>query len=786
MIKKIYSKQMQFRLKPICAAMLLAFTIQHAQANPLGPSVINGQASFASAGNTLTVTNTPGTIINWQGFSIGANEITRFAQQSASSSVLNRVVTNNPSSILGSLQSNGRVFLVNPGGIVFGQGATVDVAGMVASTLNLSDADFLAGRYNFTQVPGAQNISNAGSISAQTGGQIYLIAPNVENSGIINAPNGEVILAAGQKVELIDTGTPGVKVEITGATGNATNLGSIASEAGRIGIAGVLVKNSGTLNASSAASEGGRIFLKASEDAYVDKDGKIIATGSKGGSIEVLGNRVAVMDNAQLDASGQYGGGSVLVGGDYQGKNPAIQNSQITYFGSNASIKADAIDNGDGGKVIVWADNTTRAYGSISARGGNFGGDGGFVETSGKSGLLVDGVRVTTSAPLGKTGMWLLDPVSINIVNTGTGTLSVGGIFDPSAAPTDISPATITAPPYGLSYPTNVTIQTAAGGGGTITVTDPVSWASGATLSLLAGNGIAINNAITGGGPLVLRTTAGNISQTAAGVISVPSMEATANAGAVALNNAPNSVALIAGSGATGFSFTNSALLSVGSIGSVFGVTTSNQPINLSATTIDVANQVNAGTGSVTLTATTGNVGESTGSITASSLNVTAYTAIAMNNSNGIQSLTASQTYSAGGGGIAFTNNGSLTVSSVSQAASTGSPLVALNTLSGYGINIAGPVTVGSSTATLQINAGTSGAISGSGLLTANTIALQPNGSSGAIGSSGAPLHTSSIGGAGNANIAIGFNATGPAPYSSIIPATPPYRTCGLQAQQRR
>jgi filamentous hemagglutinin family protein len=121
--------QLQFRLKPVYAAILLAVVVQTAQANPIGGTVAAGQASFATTGNTLTVTNTPGTIINWQGFSIGANETTRFAQQIASPAVLNRVVSNDPSNILGTLQSNGRVFLINPNGIVFGAGSTVDVAG---------------------------------------------------------------------------------------------------------------------------------------------------------------------------------------------------------------------------------------------------------------------------------------------------------------------------------------------------------------------------------------------------------------------------------------------------------------------------------------------------------------------------------------------------------------------------------------------------------------------------------------------------------------------------------
>ncbi|HEU0219698.1 MAG TPA: filamentous hemagglutinin N-terminal domain-containing protein, partial [Gallionella sp.] len=156
-------------LKPIYLCVMLALASQPLAANPLGPSVINGQASFVATGNALNITNSPGAIIHWQSFSIGANEATRFIQQSAASSVLNRVVGQNPSSILGALQSNGRVFLINPNGVLFGAGAQVDVAGLVVSTLNLSNADFLAGRYNFTAHAGAGGIENQGSLTALPG-----------------------------------------------------------------------------------------------------------------------------------------------------------------------------------------------------------------------------------------------------------------------------------------------------------------------------------------------------------------------------------------------------------------------------------------------------------------------------------------------------------------------------------------------------------------------------------------------------------------------------------------
>lgn len=279
-------RQSQHRLKPVYVAVLLAFSVQTAQANPVGGSVVNGSASFATSGNTLTVTNTPGTIINWQGFSIGSNEATIFAQQSASSTVLNRVVGNDPSNILGKLQSNGRVFLINPNGILFGAGAVVDVAGLVASTLNLSNADFLAGKYHFTEVPGAANVSNAGNITAQEGGQIYLIAPNVENTGVITAPNGEILLAAGYSVDLVSTSDPNLRVSITAPAGDATNIGQLIASSGSLGLFGTVVRNSGIVNADSATLQGGKIVFKASQ--RVEAGGTISAQGAGGGAINLL------------------------------------------------------------------------------------------------------------------------------------------------------------------------------------------------------------------------------------------------------------------------------------------------------------------------------------------------------------------------------------------------------------------------------------------------------------------------------------------------------------------
>ncbi|HIK16144.1 MAG TPA: DVUA0089 family protein [Leptolyngbyaceae cyanobacterium M33_DOE_097] len=134
-----------------------------------------------------------------------------------------------------------------------------------------------------------------------------------------------------------------------------------------------------------------------------------------GGRVEVLGDRVALLDTARVDVSSPFGGGTVLIGGDYQGKG-VVPNAQQTFVSPGVAIAADATQQGKGGTIIVWADQTTRFYGSASAKGSGIGGDGGLVEVSGKQNLAFQG-QVDTSAVFGKTGTLLLDPTNITITN---------------------------------------------------------------------------------------------------------------------------------------------------------------------------------------------------------------------------------------------------------------------------------------------------------------------------------------------------------------------------------
>lgn len=404
-------------LPPLLAACLGAAGVGSALANPSNPTVVNGQVTFSQQGNVFTITNSPNAIINWSSFSISAGEMVRFIQQNSSSSVLNRITGQDPSRIMGALESNGRVFLINPNGIMFGAGSQVNVAGLVASTLAISNSDFLAGKNKFTAGDVAGAVSNLGAITTPTGGQVYLIAPDVSNSGVITSPKGDVVLAAGRSVQLADSTNPDMQVVVSAPTDRALNLGEVIAQGGKIGIYGALINQRGKLKTNSAVvGENGKIILKASGTTLLEAGSVTSATSEgKGGEVQVLGEKVGLMGDALVDVSGQTGGGTALIGGDYQGKNAAVMNAEQTFVGKDAVIKADAITSGDGGKVIVWGNQTAQVHGSIYARGGAASGNGGFIETSGNF-LDVAGIRVNASASKGTSGQWLLDPLDIVVI----------------------------------------------------------------------------------------------------------------------------------------------------------------------------------------------------------------------------------------------------------------------------------------------------------------------------------------------------------------------------------
>ncbi|MGZ4954820.1 MAG: two-partner secretion domain-containing protein, partial [Methylobacter sp.] len=341
-------------------AILAALYPSFSYANPDGAQIVSGQVSIDTATPGVTaVTNSPNAIINWQNFSIAQHELTQFIQQNGQSAVLNRIIGQNPSEILGQLTSNGKVFLINPNGIVFGPGSTVDTQGLIASSLNLSDQDFLSGNYHFMAGSSAGNILNEGIIRAGKDGNIILIAPKIENNGIIKSEGGSITLAAGQELTITNLDNPDIRFQVQAPADSVLNLGKLLTEGGAINVFAGAIKHSGEINADSVEVDAqGNIRLVAQQDITLASDSKISANNSqgdagivhiesktgttlaqgmieaqasetgKGGNIELLGERVGVLNQAHIDASGKNGGGQVLIGGDYQGKNPDIHNAK--------------------------------------------------------------------------------------------------------------------------------------------------------------------------------------------------------------------------------------------------------------------------------------------------------------------------------------------------------------------------------------------------------------------------------------------------------------------------
>jgi filamentous hemagglutinin family protein len=301
------------------AVAMLASPALQAGTLPTGGTVINGSATINSnAANTaMTINQTSqGAIINWNGFSIGTGDSVQFIQPNTSAVALNRVVGGVPSEILGSLSANGRVFLVNPSGVLFATGSSVNVGGLVASTLDISDADFqsgvASGSFRFEgNEEGVPQVVNQGTITAAQGGTVALIgdAHNGEN-GTITANGGTVALGGGQTVTLDYEGDGLTQLSISSdflySTANASNAGLLQADGGQVVMRAIgrtnafeqVVNQSGLVRARSLENREGRIILSGGEEGGVDVHGQLDASagaaGVAGGDITIEGNVIHV------------------------------------------------------------------------------------------------------------------------------------------------------------------------------------------------------------------------------------------------------------------------------------------------------------------------------------------------------------------------------------------------------------------------------------------------------------------------------------------------------------
>ncbi|MBI3513550.1 MAG: filamentous hemagglutinin N-terminal domain-containing protein, partial [Proteobacteria bacterium] len=696
-----------------------ALMVGAALAGPKNGTVVGGSATITQTSpNQVDIKQTTDkAAINWQSFSIGAGERVNFQQPTAASVALNRVTGVDPSVILGQMSANGHIVLINPNGILFGVGSRVDVAGLIATTTNIRTDDFLAGNYKFSEPSKNPNatVVNQGTINVAEGGLVALVAPGVENSGVINARLGKVALTAANSFTVDFFGDKLINIAVddkvaqrmVGPDGQpvaaaVTNSGRILADGGTVQLTtnvakGVLdnaINMSGIIEAKTVAQRDGKIILGGGSSGVVAVSGTLDASGrapgEKGGKVVILGEKIQLAGTAKIDASGSAGGGKVLIGGGAQGKGP-LPHAQEVYVDAGASIKADAIDQGNGGKIVVWSDQYTRFDGQASAKGGANGGDGGFIETSGHVLSVGATAGANASAPNGKAGTWLLDPVDFTI-SGATSNESGGPTYTPTANPATINAATINA---FLSGGTSVTVlTTGAGGTGNITVSNAIAAGAGsATLTLSAAGTIAINNTITGsnltlsmsstGGPIQFNsavnvanlsaTSSGTITQTAGITVSGTS---TFNAGgnAITLANAGNAL-----TGAVAFTTTGGSNVSFNNnIATVLGASsltgggnlsvTSNGAVSQSAAlTVSGTTTVNAGANTITLTAPANSL---TGAV---SLNNSGANNVALTNSGALQ-FGASNV---GSGTLAVVATGAITQSgAIVQAAGAGATTI--------------------------------------------------------------------------------------------------------------
>ncbi len=310
-----------FPLKALAISLMMSFAA-NVYALPAGGVVSAGSAGISSvAGSTTIIQSTQNAAINWQSFNIGHNEAVQFVQPNSNSIVLNRVLGPDPSNILGDLSANGKVFLVNPNGILFGKGAQVNVGGLVASTLNITDSGFMAGNYNFS---GTNNgtVSNQGTINTVTnGGYVALLGANVSNDGIITAKLGTVVLAAGTAITIDVAGDGLLNITVNQGEVNALirNGGLIQADGGQVLLtaqaAGNLlqsaVNNTGVIRAQTVENRNGTIKLLADmQRGTLNVGGTLDASApnsGNGGFIETSGSRVLIADSARIDTLAPQG-----------------------------------------------------------------------------------------------------------------------------------------------------------------------------------------------------------------------------------------------------------------------------------------------------------------------------------------------------------------------------------------------------------------------------------------------------------------------------------------------
>jgi len=420
----------------------------------LFPTSINAQTIIPAQDGTGTQVTNKGNQFNINGGRLsgdGANlfhsfeklglsqgQIINFISNPTIHNILGRVTGGEASFINGLIQvtgGNSNLFLINPAGIVFGENASLNIPASFTATTATSIG---FGNQNWFQAIGENqwqnlvgtprdfvfnlehpgSLVNLGNLTVSPGENITLLAGTVLNTGTISAPAGQITIAAVTGENLVRLSQDGhlLNLELT------ADIPQTPSTFTPLSLPELLTGGNSVSASQVKVNEQGQVILTASGVTVPTSPGTTILSGTidvssptqTGGNLQLTGDRIGLF-NGSLNASGLTAGGTVLIGGDYKGLGDFPQ-AEKTFISSDSFINANALDRGNGGRVIVWSEDLTQVYGAIQVRGGIQNGNGGFVETS-SNGILDINTAPDISAPAGLGGTWLLDPNNIDIVD---------------------------------------------------------------------------------------------------------------------------------------------------------------------------------------------------------------------------------------------------------------------------------------------------------------------------------------------------------------------------------
>ncbi|WP_295945363.1 MBG domain-containing protein [uncultured Xanthomonas sp.] len=486
------------------AAPLLPFALACALAAPAHASGVPSLSSATGAtvsqnGGTLQIDqNAAKAVLNWNSFNVGKDASVVFVQPSSSAVALNLIDASRGASVIdGSLRANGNVFLINSAGILFGNHAQVNVGGLVASSLGLAGDDgngYLLARGDH----GAASVVNQGSIRVGNGGSVNLVGNHVANRGSISADGGAIRLLSADQVKVTMDAAGAIGMQMVAAAGQSVdgaaaavensgtlraNGGQILLQAGSTGLSQLLVNNTGALEATGIDTSGGSVRLVGS-GGDVASSGRIDVSGTHGGSVQLLSDG-AVSVAGRIDARGTAAGGSVRIGGGYQG-GEQLQHASAATVADGALLDASATGQGNGGSIVVWSDGHTAVHGALRANAAGSG-SGGLLETSGHT-VDFSGIAVgATGAGPGGAGTWLVDPEDLTVDSAAASTIS--GALNGGTNVTLLTSSTNASGP-----------GTVSNGSGDINVNAAIGWSGNSTLTLDAYHSIYLNAAVTATG----------------------------------------------------------------------------------------------------------------------------------------------------------------------------------------------------------------------------------------------------------------------------------------------